>query len=404
MFSKRLVCLVLSAVTLLGFSITAVAAETDCDATYCFSQEDFATSQDALTGICITGLPDANTGTVMLGHRVLQKGDILTATQVEQMTFLPLRTETDAVATVTYLPIYENRVESAATMTISIRGKEDQAPVAQDFAIETYKNLPNQGKLKVTDPEGQTMTYSVIRKPKRGSVTVNPDGTFVYTPKKNKIGVDSFTFTATDPAGKVSREATVTVQILKPATKTQYTDTAGMDCRFEAEWLRNTGLFVGESINGQSCFQPEKEVTRGQFIALLVKALDIPTQNADYAGLRTDTPQWLRPYLAAALRSGLISGLPQDSMDMDAAITGAEAAVVLQNAMDLSVDSDALEQASVTELDVPAWAAPSLTALRHNGIELDGNRVLTRADMAQVLYMADYLSLTAPGLAVIRKQ
>ena len=66
-----------------------------------------------------------------------------------------------------------------------------------------------------------------------------PDGSFIYTPKKNKVGVDSFTYTATDASGKVSREATVTIQILKPTDARQYTDTVGLDCRFEAEWLKN---------------------------------------------------------------------------------------------------------------------------------------------------------------------
>jgi VCBS repeat-containing protein len=43
--------------------------------------------------------------------------------------------------------------------------------------------LPNEGKLKVTDPEGQAMTYTVLRQPKRGTVEIREDGSFVYTPK-----------------------------------------------------------------------------------------------------------------------------------------------------------------------------------------------------------------------------
>ena len=109
------------------------------------------------------------------------------------MTFMPLKTQEDLVAQVTYLPIYENRVATSATMVISIRGKEDKAPVAEDSLMETYKNLPNQGKLKVSDPEGGALVYTVTRQPRRGEVTVNADGTFLYTPKKNKVGVDSFT-------------------------------------------------------------------------------------------------------------------------------------------------------------------------------------------------------------------
>ncbi|MFR8332989.1 MAG: Ig-like domain-containing protein [Oscillospiraceae bacterium] len=46
------------------------------------------------------------------------------------------------------------------------------------------------------------------------------DGAFTHTPKKNKVGKDSFSFTATDEAGAVSNEATVTIEILKPLDNT----------------------------------------------------------------------------------------------------------------------------------------------------------------------------------------
>ena len=280
MFRMRFVCLLLVICCLLGISGMAIAAEVDSDAAYCFTSSDFGS--DELVGICITGLPQPHTGTVWLGNRVLQTGDILTAEQVDQMTFSPVRTEQDQEAVVTYLPIYENRVDQPATMTISIRGKQDKAPVAQDFTIETYKNLPNKGTLKVSDPEGQVLTYTLTRSPKRGTLTIGEDGSFLYTPKKNKVGVDSFTYTATDPAGNVSREATVTIQILKPTDSRQYTDTVGLDCRFEAEWMKNTGLFVGEKIGQQICFRPEQTVSRGDFLAMVVKALDIPVEEISY--------------------------------------------------------------------------------------------------------------------------
>ena len=346
MFRARFVCLLLSACCLLGLCGSAMAAEVDCDTIYCFTSQDFSQSEDPLLGICITELPKANTGTVLLGTRILREGDILTADQVAQMTFTPLSTEVDTQAQITYLPIYQDRVERSATMTLAIRGKKDEAPVAVDSSIETYKNVPNEGVLKVSDPEGKTLTYTLVRSPKRGEVVLDEDGSFVYTPKKNKVGVDSFVFTATDPAGNVSREATVTVQILKPTSAARYTDTVGMNCRFEAEWLRNTGLFEGEKINGQECFFPEKPVSRDQFLAMMVKVLDVPTQNANYEELSADAPNWLKPYLAAALRAGLTAGLPAEETVQfftDAPITGAEAAVMLQNALDLSMTQEAMK-------------------------------------------------------------
>ena len=210
----RFLCCALAMLLCLGMAFPAMAAEVDCDAAYCFTAADFG--REELTGICITGLPDSEAGTVLLGSRVLRTGDILTADQVQTMTFLPLQTREDRVAEVSYLPIYENRVEPAAVMTVSIRGREDKAPVAKDSTLETYKNLSNDGTLQASDPEEKPLTYTLVRQPRRGTVELREDGSFTYTPKKNKVGVDSFTFTAADPGGNVSREATVTVQILKP--------------------------------------------------------------------------------------------------------------------------------------------------------------------------------------------
>ena len=400
MFKRRFACL-LAALCLLAFAGTANAAEVDSDTVYCFSAREFALEEEPLAGICITGLPDSGAGTVLLGTRVVRSGDILTAEQLAQLTFVPLRTEENVETVMTYLPIYETYVATAAQMTISILGKEDKAPVAEDFALETYKNLPNEGTLKARDPEGEALTYTVTRQPRRGEVTVREDGTFTYTPKKNKVGTDSFTFTATDPAGNVSREATVTVQILKPKDAGQYADTAGQDCRFEAEWLKNTGIFAGETIGGASCFQPEKAVTAGEFLAAMIRVLEIPADETVYASVPEDTPVWLKPYVAAAIRAGLTAGLPED-MSWEREVTGAEAAVMLQNALDLTVSADADLQQNADS--IPAWAVSAVNALADNSIALDAAAVLNRGDMARVLYRVSVLAADDPGMMVLRAQ
>lgn len=399
MFKKSILCICMAAVCVFGLCGNAVALEVDCDSTYCFQLEDFSATEN-LRGICITELPDADAGTIMLGSRVLRAGDILTAEQVAQMTFAPLQTQQDQQAVVTYLPIYEDRVAPAVTATLSIRGKTDNPPVAEDCAVETYKNLPNEGALKVSDPEGQALTYSVIRQPKRGSVEVRADGTFLYTPKKNKVGVDSFTFTATDPAGNVSREATVTVSILKPSDATQYTDTVGSNCRFEAEWMKNTGLFIGETIGGAQCFREGKTVSKGEFLTMAVKSLGIPVDEAaSYTGYVEEVPQWLQPYLAAAMRSGLTAGLPLSetgALGLGDTITGAEAAMMLQNAMDLPLSTNAESESA----NAPKWAAIAVKAMNDNGIHVSADDQLTRGQVAVMLYQASRLAKEAPGLSM----
>ncbi len=384
-----------------SMALDASAVQVECDAAYCFAAEDF--SGEELAGICITDLPEASAGTVMLGQRVLQPGDILTAGQVAQMTFRPLRTETDLQAQMTYLPIFSDRVEAVATMSIEVLGKTDRAPVAEDSAMETYKNLPNEALLKVKDPEGQQLTFTVTRQPKRGSVVIREDGSFHYTPAKNKVGIDSFTYTATDPAGNVSREATVTVTIIKPSDAAQYTDTAGESCRFAAEWMKNTGIFVSERVGGNHCFHPGQDVSRSEFLTMLVSVLELELDTeVSYTGVEGDAPDWLKPYLAAAMRSGLLTGIPEaDMLRFDEPINGAEAAVMLQNALDLSRAADA-ETVSTGEDMVPQWAVDALQVLREHGIALDAESDLTRGAAAQVIYQVSLLAPDAPGAIALR--
>ena len=385
MFRSRIIRGLTALCCVLALSIPALAAEVDCDSVYCFSGADFE-EEEQVVGICITDLPDAATGTVLLGCRVIRPGDILTAEQLTQMTFSPLWTEEDQDAVVTYLPIYADRVEEETAMTIAIHGKHDQAPVAEDSALETYKNLANDGTLKASDPEGKTLTFTVTRQPKRGSVEIREDGTFTYTPKKNKVGVDSFTYTATDPAGNVSREATVTIQITKPTDDAQYTDTAGTDCRFTAEWLKNTGIFAGEQVGGDCCFSPEKAVTRGEFLAMTMKALGMEADvQAKTTGFEDACPTWLQPYLAAALRSGIVRGYSTDTgavFKPDQAITGAEAAAILSSALDLPTAVISEDSA------LPVWAATALATVQNNGLILTDSETVTRAETANALYAA----------------
>ena len=346
-----------AAICLLCLAVPGYAAQVEGGSVYCFGIQDFS-QEEGLTGICITGLPDGKLGSLRLGNRLVRSGDILTVQQTEQMIFSPLVSAEDQTAEIRYLPIFQDRVAPCTAMTISIRSKEDKAPVAEDSAAETYKNLPAAGSLKVSDPEGQQLTYTVTRQPKRGSVVIDENGSFTYTPKKNKVGVDSFVYTAADPAGNVSREATVTITILKPTDAPQYTDTTGRECSFTAEWMKHTGIFVGETLGSQCCFQPDKPVTRGEFVSMLVNALELNVDEAlTFTGYTDEIPTWLQPYLAAAVRSGLTDGLAQETFGAGIAITAAEAEVMIANATDK------------TEV-----------------ISQEAEKILTREDAAQILY------------------
>ena len=166
--------------------------------------------------------------------------------------------------------------------------------------------------------------------------------------------------------------------------------------------MKNTGIFVGEKVGDNACFSPEEPVTRGEFVTMLVKALDMEVDGEWTATHYTDEiSPWLRPYLAAAVRSGLTAGLPnQETFGEEEPITEAEAAVMLQNALDLSAEEVAVADVSA----VPEWAREALLALNGNGIELGGEETMTRSDAAQALYRASLLFEEAPGMQILRMQ
>ena len=340
--------------------VTAGAAELDSSGSYCFRAEDF--SREELSGICLTRVPGQ--GTMKLGSRELRPGDVLTAGQLDSLTFSPGDPETGGDFQIGYLPIFDHSVAEETTLNLSLRGREDKPPVAEDSALETYKNLANTGKLKAHDPEGQQLTFTVTRQPRRGTVELGEDGSFTYTPRHNKVGVDSFTYTAADPAGKVSREATVTVTILRPMDAARYTDTAGQ--------VQHPFLCPGNA-----CFSPEKNVTRGEFVSMLVKTLEIPVEEeVTYTGCTDEVPGWLRPYLAAAVRSGLTAGLPaRETFGAGEEITGGEAAAMIAMALEP-------EEAAVTagallpEPDAPVTRAQTALVLYRVRQLLDGKDTL----------------------------
>jgi len=381
------------------FATGAAAAdrETLCSSVYCFSQEDFAAAGDPLTGIFITDVPAAAVGRICYGSRVLCAGDALPVSALGALTLSPTGQE-DSEAELGYLPVTASGVGEPQKLTVKISSGKNEAPTAKDGTLETYKNVANAGKLEAADPEQEKLRYDLTGAPKRGTVEIADDGTFTYTPAKNKVGKDSFTFTATDPAGNVSNAATICIEILKPESKQTYADMRGDTDQFTALWLKNTGLFAGENIAGTSCFCPDKVVTRGEFLVMVSRLTGLEPDDAKMTSGFADeaaTPAWMRPYIVSALRAGVISGVSSDHglvFRPDTAVTRAEAAVMLRNLLKLPSS----EQAASFPDDaaVPAWAESAVSSLSNAGIPLDSTECMqsvTRRDAARMLYAVSRL-------------
>jgi VCBS repeat-containing protein len=102
---------------------------------------------------------------------------------------------------------------STATVTLTVKPVDD-LPIAVDDALEAREDTPLSGTLTGNDtPSGDGgNVWAKASDPAHGSVVVNPDGSFVYTPSPDYHGPDSFTYTITDADGDVST-ATVTLTV-----------------------------------------------------------------------------------------------------------------------------------------------------------------------------------------------
>lgn len=386
----------LLALFVLAGSMTLPAAAqvrtVDPTAQFCFSQDDFTSA--AADGIFLTSVPQETLATVRYGSRVLKAGDALPTEALGDLT-LEAKCVTAQEVTIGYCTLSDGVLSGVQELKLSILPKEDQPPTAEDGSLETYKNIAGSGTLSAADPEGKPLTYNLVKEPKRGSVELHEDGTFTYTPDKNKVGKDSFTYTVTDSGGNTSEEAKISIEIRKPTDKATYADMDGDPDAFYAMWLKEAGLFTGATVGGNLCFEPEKTVSRGEFLVMVMKLVDA---QADETGLTSGfsdeaaTPVWLQPYIVSALGSGMISGVSSEDgvvFRPEAALSRAEAAVMLQNVLQLPAPT-AKTVFSETDADaVPAWAADATAALSAAGISLGDTAqadAITRREVAKLLY------------------
>lgn len=90
-------------------------------------------------------------------------------------------------------------------------------PIARNDAYRGVEDkilrVPARGVLRNdTDADGDALRASIVSKPKKGTLTLRPNGSFVYKPKKDFNGVVRFVYRASDGRGGTDT-ATVTLRI-----------------------------------------------------------------------------------------------------------------------------------------------------------------------------------------------
>ena len=266
------------------------------------------------------------------------------------------------------------------------------APVAENLNLTTYRGVSVGGRLAAADPDGGELRYEITTQPVKGRIDLDDDGRFVYTPGDGKRGKDYFGYQAVDLDGNRSQEATVVIRIEKQKSKVTYSDLDGNGSAYAAVRLAEEGVFCGESLAGDYVFDPERPVSRAEFLAMCMKVSGAPL----LSGVRStgfsddaDIAVWAKPYVSTALKNGVISGYAGDRGAAFAPgrdISVLEAAVILNRSVELT---DAVSAWFAWDESVPAWAMQSAANLASCGLLPEGcsfsDACLTRAQAAEML-------------------
>ncbi|MEO0990144.1 MAG: Ig-like domain-containing protein [Pseudomonadota bacterium] len=94
---------------------------------------------------------------------------------------------------------------------IEISGSND-APIAEDLTLNQDTAPEVTGQLVATDIDGDTLVFSKASDPTNGTLDLNVDGSFVYTPGESFGTSDSFTYLVSDGMGGTD-SATVTINL-----------------------------------------------------------------------------------------------------------------------------------------------------------------------------------------------
>jgi hypothetical protein len=102
---------------------------------------------------------------------------------------------------------------NTATVTIDVY---NNAPHAYDASFSVLHDRELVGQLYGYDPDGDAITAQLVSGPTNGTLTLNPDGTFTYTPNTHYVGPDSFTYTWSDGL-EGSNIGTITIDVYNNA-------------------------------------------------------------------------------------------------------------------------------------------------------------------------------------------
>ncbi|MEM9002166.1 MAG: Ig-like domain-containing protein [Cyanobacteria bacterium P01_F01_bin.86] len=186
----------------------------------------------------------------------------------------------------------------------------DDDSYSTDFEAALTVNAANGVLDGDTDVDGDTLTAAIATGPSNGTVTLNANGSFTYTPDVGFSDVDSFTYTVSDGNGGTDT-GTVTIAVNEPGDPVvSFSTTPGIVSEADG-----TSLVMNFSVDGDI---PEEGIT-----VSLAGDAPLILQEFTAAQTRFDTNLELFYFLESGVRDNVTGGvLEQFALDDDPSSSG----------------------------------------------------------------------------------
>ncbi len=169
-----------------------------------------------------------------------------------------------------------------------------------------------------------------------------------------------------------------------------FKDLSGVKWAWESiAYLKDKGVIEG---NGNAEFLPDNNITRAEFVKMLVKAFDITSEGED-AFDDVSSSDWFYEFVKTAKNSGMINGNENNEFMPNDFVTRQDAAVMIfrclnmNEAADISLFDDDAEIAEYAKAAVYAMKEKDIISGTDNNL-FEPHTFATRAQCAKMIYLS----------------
>lgn len=178
----------------------------------------------------------------------------------------------------------------------------------------------------------------------------------------------------------------------------QFRDTNGHWAKVAIDYVVNKGYFYGTS---ETSFSPNKPITRGQFVTVLGRMLNVNTSIYSAQNFNdVKSSMYYSSYIAWANKMGIVSGVGQGRFAPDKELTREEMAVIMSKFLKVSnksLNAKGNSNGFKDDGKIESWAKEAVKEMAKLGVVngmSDGKFApkspFTRAQVAQVLFNIDH--------------